>query len=89
MATSETHDQSQEARKGLTLGRKLAIAVSLVAILVLGGTTIYLIATQNARYEEQVRNQLETAHGTLLGLMDVATRGNQRLAAEMAESPEI
>ncbi|RLE27921.1 MAG: hypothetical protein DRJ61_00800 [Acidobacteria bacterium] len=89
MATSETHDQSQEARKGLTLGRKLAIAVSLVAIFVLGGTTIYLIATQNARYEEQVRNQLETAHGTLLGLMDVATRGNQRLAAEMAENPEI
>lgn len=89
MATSETHDQSQGVRRGLTLGRKLAIAVSLGAILVLGGTTIYLINAQAARYEGQVQVQLERAHGTLLGLMDVATRGNQRLAAEMAENPEV
>jgi methyl-accepting chemotaxis protein len=74
---------------GLTLGRKLAIAVSLVAILVLGGTTVYLISAQSARYVEQVQTQLDRAHGTLTGLMDVATRGNQRLAAEMAENPEI
>jgi len=89
MATSETHEKPQSRRMGLTLGRKLAIAVIAVAALVLGGTTIYLISAQSARYEDQVRIQLERAHGTLTGLMDVATRGNQRLAAEMAENPEI
>ena len=89
MAPSETGDRTLEVRGGFTLGRKLAMAVSLVAIVLLGGTTAYLITTQNTRYEQQVRTELERAHGTLLGLIDVATRGNQRLAAEMAESPEI
>jgi len=75
--------------KGLSLGLKVTIAVAAVTILVLGAITVNLLLTQSRQYESRIGNEIMLAHGTLEGLLQEATRGNQRQAAELAMNPEI
>ncbi len=89
MGASKVPGFGWESFSRLTLGRKLALLVSVVAALALGGLAIYLIRAEAARYAVDVQRRLDLAHASLTGLLEASVRGYERQASDMAGNPEI